>query len=113
LEIADATQPMATYVQQTERGPVVLTDNGRPVAVIVAIENADMETASLSLNPKFLAIIERSRARREREGGLSSDEVRRQLGLPRKSPGKSPKRASANNRRKRTKTKARPSHAHR
>jgi uncharacterized protein (DUF433 family) len=52
---------------------------------IEKIENADMETISLSTNPKFLAIIERSQARQEAEGGISSDEMRRRLGLKRAS----------------------------
>ena len=44
-------------------------------------ENADLETVSLSTNPAFLALIERSRARHQAEGGLSSTEVRQRLGL--------------------------------
>ena len=44
---------------------------------------AESETVALSTDPKFIAIIERSRLRQEREGGISSDEMRRRLGLPR------------------------------
>jgi len=43
------------------------------------VENADAETVSVSTNPKFLALIERSRRRRDAEGGNSSAEVRRRL----------------------------------
>jgi hypothetical protein len=43
--------------------------------------DADWETESLSNNPKFLAILERSRKRLREEGGISSDEMRRRLGL--------------------------------
>jgi prevent-host-death family protein len=110
LEIASATEPLAKYVEQTERGPVVLTKKGRPVAVIVGLENTDMESVSLANNPEFLAIIERSRARQQREGGLSSEEVRHQLGLP---PAKPQKRAPAINGRKSKKAKARSSDARR
>jgi hypothetical protein len=48
---------------------------------VIAIENVDLETISLSTNPQFLALIERSRARQESEGGISSDEMRRRLRL--------------------------------
>ncbi len=114
LEIAEATQPMAAYVEQTGSGPLVLTENGQPVAVMVSIERADMESISLSLDPEFLAIIERSRARRRREGGLSSDEVRRQLGLPTRAvPAKTTKRAGSRNGQKKAKAKSRSSHARR
>jgi hypothetical protein len=51
----------------------------------VSIPNADIETVSLSNNPKFIALIERSRARQKSEGGISSEEMRRRLERPKKS----------------------------
>ncbi len=48
------------------------------------VKDAQQETVSLSTNPKFLALIERSRQRHEQEGGLSSDEMRRRLGVPKR-----------------------------
>lgn len=59
----------------------MLTINGQPIAALIALSNADLETMTLSQDPEFLALIERSRARQEQEGGLSSDELRRRLGL--------------------------------
>jgi prevent-host-death family protein len=81
IDITEATQPLAEYAQQAETGPLVVTANGKPIAVILPIENADTETIALSENPQFLAIIERSRERHKREGGLSSEQVRERLGL--------------------------------
>jgi prevent-host-death family protein len=81
IDITEATQPLAEYAQQAEIGPLVVTANGKPIAVILPIENADTETIALSENPQFLAIIERSRERHKREGGLSSEQVRERLGL--------------------------------
>lgn len=83
-----ATASLADYTDEAEREPVVVTRDGKPIAALVAIENADLETVSLSTNPKFLALIERSRARQSAEGGISSEEMRRRLGLP--PAGKSP-----------------------
>jgi len=40
---------------------------------------ADLETVTLSTNPQFLALIERSRVRQKSEGGISSTEMRRRL----------------------------------
>ena len=54
---------------------------GKPVAAVIPIRNTDGETASLSTNRKFLAIIERSRYRLKKEGGISSAELRRRLRL--------------------------------
>ena len=50
-------------------------------AALVAIENTDMETVALSTNPRFMALIERSRTRQKAEGGISSAELRRRLGF--------------------------------
>lgn len=40
-------------------------------------ENADLETVMMSNHPGFLALIEGSRARQEKEGGIPSEEIRR------------------------------------
>lgn len=87
LEMAEATAPLAEYARDVSKEPVVLTVGGRPVAALVPIENADLETASLSVHPQFLALIERSRARQKSEGGISSEEMRRRLGLKRTAHG--------------------------
>ena len=45
------------------------------------LKRADMESASLSKNPKFIAIIARARAQRRAGLGFTSDEIRREFGL--------------------------------
>jgi hypothetical protein len=45
-------------------------------------DTLDMETVSLTNNPKFIALIERSRARQKKEGGISTQEMRRRLEKP-------------------------------
>lgn len=79
LEQAEATAPLAEYAAGIGQEPVIVTRHGKPIAALLPIENADLETVSLSTNPKFLDLIERSRARQRAEGGLSSDEMRRRL----------------------------------
>ena len=79
IEMTEAKASLAEYADRVAREPVIVTLNGEPVAALVAIENADFETISLSTNPEFMALIERSRARQKAEGGISSEEMRRQL----------------------------------
>ncbi|HKZ55999.1 MAG TPA: type II toxin-antitoxin system prevent-host-death family antitoxin [Anaerolineales bacterium] len=79
--MAEATAPLAEYAQDVGREPVILTVRGKPVAALVSIENADLETVTLSNHPQFLALIERSRSRQKAEGGRSPQEVRRSLGV--------------------------------
>ena len=85
LEMARATASLAKYAQEAEREPLIVTRGGKPVAALVHIENADLETVTLSTSPQFIALIERSRARQKAEGGIPDAELRRRLGLrPRK-----------------------------
>jgi prevent-host-death family protein len=77
VDIADATEPLARYAKSAEDGPVVVTSNGQPIAVVVGVENADLETVVMSNHPKFIELIERSRTRQEEEGGIPSSDVRR------------------------------------
>lgn len=72
---------LAACVRQVNKEPLVVTRAGKPIAALVRVANADIETAALSSDPKFLALIERSRARQRSEGGLSTAQVRRRLGL--------------------------------
>ena len=84
LEMARATASLAEYARHMNKEVVILTDAGRPVAALVPIENMDLETLTLSTHPEFLALIERSRSRQKSEGGVSSEKMRRRLGLKRR-----------------------------
>jgi len=82
VELDNATMSLAECARTAGQEPLVVTDQGKPVAVFLPLENTDLETASLSSNPRFLELIQRSRSRMSQEGGVSSGEVRRRLGLP-------------------------------
>ncbi len=79
LELTEATDSLAKYARKVEKEPVILTDEGEPVAALVSIGNADWETIALSTNSQFIELIERSRERQRGEGGISSAEMRRRL----------------------------------
>ncbi len=79
IERADATESLAKYAEHTQNLPIVITDHGQPIAALLSVLNADMETVSLSTNPQFLSLISRSRDRQEKEGGISSEEMRRRM----------------------------------
>lgn len=83
LDIAEAKSPLGQYVSNRKAMPVVVTRRGVPIAALMPISNADPETVSLSTNPRFLALIERSRRHQAAQGGLSSEEMRRRLGCER------------------------------
>ena len=79
IEKEKASATLAAYTEEIANGPVVVTDQGKPVAVLVPIDNADLETVSLSTNRHFIELIQRSRARVRAEGGIPSAEMRRRL----------------------------------
>jgi prevent-host-death family protein len=76
VEKADATATLAEYIAEIANGAIIVTSEGRPVAALVPIENAGLETVSLSTNCEFLQLIERSRVRTIAEGTISSEEMR-------------------------------------
>lgn len=82
VELQKASRSLREYAQESKAEPIVVTIDGKPMAVLLAIEDTDLETVSLSTNAKFLALIERSRHRHQEEGGISSDEMRKRLGVP-------------------------------
>lgn len=81
IDITEANHPLSEYIQHIETEPTVVMREGKPVAVVVSIDDVDMESLALSTNPQFLAIIEHARANHAPGTGLSSDEVRKRLGI--------------------------------
>jgi PHD/YefM family antitoxin component YafN of YafNO toxin-antitoxin module len=79
LELDEATKTLREFAREAGKQPLVLTESGKPVAVLLPIENADLESVSLSTNPRSVESIERSRARLAEEGGIPAEEVRRRL----------------------------------
>jgi len=85
VEFAKAALPLSDYTKKVKKEPFIITKEGKPVAALVSITNADIETVSLSSNPKFIALIERSRAKQKAQGGLSTEEMRQRLEKPKRS----------------------------
>jgi len=79
VELGDATSPLADYIPGVRSEPLVITVHGSPTAVILPLDNTDLEDVALSTNPEFIALIERSRLRCRQEGGVSAAEMRRRV----------------------------------
>jgi prevent-host-death family protein len=79
LEIKDAKESLADYARQVDKETVIVTEDGKPLAALVSLENVDEETLSLSTNRGFIELIESSRKEQESTGGLSSAEILRRL----------------------------------
>ncbi len=86
LEMTDTTAPLVKYARSPRGGPIIVTREGRPVAMLLAIDDFDLENWALSNDPKFLAIIARSRAQLKDGRGIPSAVIRRRYG-PKLKPG--------------------------
>ena len=95
LEMKQARGELASYVKQVRNGPVVVTDHGKPVMALLPIENADLETVSLSTDPRFIAMVERSRTLYRVGTGIPLEKIRRKYRLkpkPRRKVARQPAR---------------------
>jgi len=74
--LADVKAKLSAYVHSSENeGPVIITRNGKAVAVLIAPKDEDdLERLVLSRSPRFLAIIEKSRRSIAEGKGLSEKE---------------------------------------
>jgi hypothetical protein len=79
IELTDATKPLAENVKEMDGQAVMIMYKGIALAALVPKDNADYETVSMSTNPEFIALLERSRARGRQEGGISTEEMRKRF----------------------------------
>ena len=74
--LADVKARLSAYLEQCRaEGPVVITRNGRPVAVLLApADDDDLESLLLARTPRFQALLGKSRKSVEAGKGLSHRE---------------------------------------
>jgi hypothetical protein len=90
LEQSKVTLPELAELARS--GTVILTRNGKPLAAVTDLSDADWESVSLANNPRFRKIIEESRRSYREEGGIDPEEVRKELKLKRTKRGAAKKR---------------------
>ena len=73
--VADVKSRLSAYLKESEQGPVVVTRNGKAVAVLLAVTDEDeLERLILAYSPKFQAILGKSRRQIEEGGGIAHDD---------------------------------------
>ena len=86
IDMKQAQQPLSKFIEEARNGPVVIKSRGRAKAAVVNLANLDWESFLLASSPDFLALIEQSRQRHERQGGRSLEQVAAKYGLKLKKP---------------------------
>ena len=78
--VADIKARLSAYLKETEKGPVVVTRNGKAVAVLLAVTDDDeLERLVLAHSPKFQALLDKSRRQIEETGGIPHEQFWREV----------------------------------
>jgi prevent-host-death family protein len=73
--VAEVKSRFSAFLKAAAGGPVVVTRNGRPVAVIVGVQDEEeIERLLMAYSPKLRAILERSRQQFRNGQGLSEED---------------------------------------
>jgi prevent-host-death family protein len=78
--VADVKARLSSYLDATASGPVVVTRNGKAVAMLLAIhDDEELERMLLANSPKLRAILDAADRRIDEGGGIPHDEFWRQV----------------------------------
>ncbi len=81
VALAKAKNELSAYVEEAQRGRVLVTRHGRPAALIIGVEGEEFEDLMTRSDPEFWQMIE---TRRSTSKTISASEMRKRLGLAKK-----------------------------
>ena len=81
VELKEATDSLSDYTRKALKEPVVVTRGGKPVAVLRPLAEDEWEDLVVSTDPRFIELIERSRARSKPGTGTPLAEIMRKYGV--------------------------------
>jgi prevent-host-death family protein len=85
--VADIKARLSAYLKESELGPIVVTRNGKAVAVLLAVTDDDeLERLVLAHSPKFRALLDKSRRQIEETGGIPHDQFWREVNAETRKP---------------------------
>src|SRR5437868_10422829 len=78
--VAHVKARLSAYLKETEDGPVVVTRNGKAIAVLLAVTDDDeLERLVLGHSPKFQALLDKSRRQIQQTGGIPHEQFWREV----------------------------------
>ena len=73
--VANVKAHLSAYLKESEQGPIVVTRNGKAVAVLLAVTDDDeLERLLLAHSPKFQALLDKSRRQIDETGGIPHEQ---------------------------------------
>lgn len=73
--VADVKARFSAFLKESKRGPVVVTRNGKPTAVLLSVEDEDeIERLTLAYSPKFQKMLSLARQQIRDGGGIQHED---------------------------------------
>ena len=73
--VAEVKARFSAYLRRCENGPIIITRNGRPAALLIAAPDDDeLERLVLAHTPRFRQLLKEARERVRENGGIDHDE---------------------------------------
>lgn len=73
--VAEMKAQFSAYLKASQEGPIVVTRNGKPVAVLIWVDDEEeLERLVLAYTPKFRAILEAARQQIRETGGVRHED---------------------------------------
>lgn len=73
--VADIKARFSAYLKASEEGPIIVTRNGKPVAVLLSMTDEDeLERLILSYSPKFQDILRTAEKQIQEGSGIPHDD---------------------------------------
>jgi prevent-host-death family protein len=63
LTLEQLSEQLQDYVRSAQREQILITDNGKPIALLLGLENTDLEQFNLKLSAQFWEMISDRRKR--------------------------------------------------
>jgi prevent-host-death family protein len=73
--VAEVKAHLSAYLKESEQGPVIVTRNGKPVAVLLAVgDEEELERLVLAYSPRFQSVLEAARQQIREGKGIPHEE---------------------------------------
>ncbi len=78
--VAEVKARFSAYLKASQEGPIVVTKNGRPVAVLLAVADEDeLERLILAHSPRFQALLDAAEDRIRKGQGIPHEDFWREV----------------------------------
>lgn len=79
--VADVKAHFSDYLKAAQGGPIVVTRNGRPAVVMIAVgdDQEELERLVLAYSPRFREVLARSREQIRETGGVGHEAFWREV----------------------------------